>query len=87
MTEIRCVKCNRLLMKAKTPYEVESKCPKCGYINHLSSSGSLFGMDIITDHRMKENTFKLINNITVSEDSIFSEDKLIKVLNKLPEVR
>ena len=34
MTEIRCVKCRRLLMKAETA-KAEVKCPKCGYLNHL----------------------------------------------------
>ena len=35
MTEIRCKKCNRLLMKAERSWKVEIKCPKCGYLNHL----------------------------------------------------
>ena len=32
MTEIRCKKCNRLLMKAESVH-AEIKCPKCGYLN------------------------------------------------------
>jgi len=38
MTEIRCVKCRRLLFKVD-PYEgfgIEIKCPKCGYVNKLN---------------------------------------------------
>jgi phage FluMu protein Com len=34
MTEIRCKKCNRLLMKAAACYG-EIKCPKCGYCNEI----------------------------------------------------
>ena len=36
MTEIRCKKCNRLLMKAEKIY-AEIKCPKCGYKNLIMS--------------------------------------------------
>jgi phage FluMu protein Com len=33
MTEIRCKKCNRLLMKvSKVSDSIEIKCPKCGYL-------------------------------------------------------
>ncbi len=31
MTEIRCKKCKRLLLKA-TEIQGEMKCPKCGYV-------------------------------------------------------
>lgn len=34
MTDIRCVKCNRLLMKAVT-VNGEIKCGKCGFINKV----------------------------------------------------
>ena len=34
MTEIRCVKCGRLLLKANY-IEGEVKCPKCHYINKM----------------------------------------------------
>jgi len=34
MTEIRCVKCNRLLLRASHA-KGEVKCPKCGYYNHV----------------------------------------------------
>lgn len=37
MTEIRCKKCNRLLMKADRGC-CEIKCPKCGYVNHINMS-------------------------------------------------
>jgi phage FluMu protein Com len=45
MVEIRCKKCNRLLMKAEEPEidissapyfeerDIEIKCPKCGYLH------------------------------------------------------
>ena len=33
MTEIRCVKCKRLLMKIDTEGAlIETKCPKCNYL-------------------------------------------------------
>ena len=47
MTEIRCKKCNRLLLKvgeheldfASAPFfeptKIEIKCPKCNYVNNL----------------------------------------------------
>ena len=34
MTEVRCKKCNRLLMKGIV-VEVQIKCPKCGYMNFI----------------------------------------------------
>ncbi len=37
MTDLRCVKCNRLLMKA-IHFNGEIKCPKCGFINNISKS-------------------------------------------------
>jgi len=40
MTEIRCVKCNRLLMKGQV-FQAEIKCPKCGYLNHLRTISTL----------------------------------------------
>jgi len=42
LTEIRCVKCKRLLMKAEYEKDrninvkVEIKCPKCGYVNKFT---------------------------------------------------
>lgn len=37
MREIRCKKCNRLLMKTDGGSSViECKCPKCGYFNKIS---------------------------------------------------
>ncbi len=38
MREIRCKKCNRLLMKGEI-IEVEIKCPKCGYVQILRGEG------------------------------------------------
>lgn len=38
MTEIRCVKCKRLLMKGRIEV-IQIKCPKCGYLNHLKRTG------------------------------------------------
>ena len=37
MTEIRCVKCNRLLFKFNggTWSDTEHKCPKCGTLNKI----------------------------------------------------
>ena len=39
MTEIRCKKCNRLLMRVSDGIhegtQVEVKCPKCGYLNEI----------------------------------------------------
>ena len=48
MTEIRCKKCNRLLMKAKFVY-AEIQCPKCGYKQEAS------GVDL-TEHYKKKVT-------------------------------
>lgn len=37
MTEIRCKKCNRLLLKAERGHNViECKCTKCGFLNRIS---------------------------------------------------
>jgi phage FluMu protein Com len=33
MTEIRCKKCNRLLLKTISDFQGEVKCAKCGYLN------------------------------------------------------
>ncbi len=36
MTEIRCVKCRRLLFRAKGyKGQIEIKCPKCGYTSEI----------------------------------------------------
>ncbi len=41
MTEIRCVKCRRLLMKAEGLLgRAEIKCPKCGYYNSINMNDS-----------------------------------------------
>ena len=51
MTEIRCVKCNRLLMKSNgngsKGLVLEVKCPKCGFI-HSYSLGE-FSIDELLD--------------------------------------
>lgn len=41
MTEIRCVKCNRLLFKSNGKWDdpIEIKCPKCSYLNHIIGVG------------------------------------------------
>lgn len=31
--EVRCAKCDRLLMKTSANGDIEIKCPKCGFIN------------------------------------------------------
>lgn len=42
MTEIRCKKCNRLLMKANSLF-AEIKCPKCSYKNLIQfDKGNFF---------------------------------------------
>jgi phage FluMu protein Com len=39
MNEIRCKKCNRLLMKVDNGFcVIECKCPKCGYYNKTDLS-------------------------------------------------
>jgi len=40
VTDIRCVKCNRLLLRAIVLVHGEIKCPKCGFINNISKSQS-----------------------------------------------
>ena len=47
MTEIRCVKCRRLLMKAKT-VDAEIKCPKCGYTQKCCYTQNLMESKIWT---------------------------------------
>jgi LSD1 subclass zinc finger protein len=60
MTEIRCVKCRRLLFKAKGAFHVETKCPKCGYLNRIGSEGcTLNGVSILIDEDMKANEWKI----------------------------
>ncbi len=45
MTEIRCVKCRRLLMKVEdNKGTIEIKCPKCGHINRIMTSPSTKNM-------------------------------------------
>ncbi|QPJ62939.1 MAG: Com family DNA-binding transcriptional regulator [Candidatus Nitronauta litoralis] len=39
--QIRCRKCNRLLMKGEVHY-IEIKCPKCGYLQTVSHPENLF---------------------------------------------
>ncbi len=60
MTEIRCVKCYRLLLKAKGPFHVEIKCGKCGYINKIGSEGATInGIMFLIDEDMEENEWKI----------------------------
>ena len=40
LSEIRCRKCNRLLMKGDV-LQIEIKCPKCGYMQKLRADGVL----------------------------------------------
>ncbi|MFO0753495.1 MAG: Com family DNA-binding transcriptional regulator [Thermodesulfovibrionales bacterium] len=40
MKEIRCRKCNRLLMKGEVEV-VEIKCPKCGYVQRIDRKGEV----------------------------------------------
>ena len=39
LKEIRCRKCNRLLMKGDI-LKVEIKCPKCGHIQKIGENGA-----------------------------------------------
>jgi len=52
MTEIRCKKCNRLLMKSEAA-RGEIKCGKCGFINHIDHNiirvGSMIGPKVKFD--------------------------------------
>ncbi len=48
MTEIRCVKCGRLLMKVDKSFDgsiqptIEIKCPKCKFVNKLGGRTFIF---------------------------------------------
>lgn len=53
MTEIRCVKCRRLLMKA-TRFDGEIKCPKCGYVNNIIIPENIAQFIISTDKDLKD---------------------------------
>ncbi|MGR6836598.1 Com family DNA-binding transcriptional regulator [Syntrophomonas erecta] len=33
--DFRCKKCNKLLGRCRGEYELEIKCPRCGFINYL----------------------------------------------------
>ena len=80
MTEIRCVKCRRLLMKAENLIgEIEIKCPKCGfidlveikiqdgkYINIVESTIDLIKFRVsMAEHNIKE--AKRLNLPTIEE--------------------
>lgn len=39
MTDIRCKRCRRLLMKGRVKF-IEIKCPKCGYIQTIEGGES-----------------------------------------------
>ena len=51
MTEIRCKKCNRLLMKSRECLGAEVKCPKCGYMNHIE-------IYVITEERPSKGSYE-----------------------------
>lgn len=42
MRDIRCRKCNRLLMRGEVEV-VEIKCPKCGYVQRIGREGEVKG--------------------------------------------
>ncbi|MBZ0156172.1 MAG: Com family DNA-binding transcriptional regulator [Alphaproteobacteria bacterium] len=42
MRDIRCRKCNRLLMKGEVEV-VEIKCPKCGYVQRIGREREVKG--------------------------------------------
>ena len=47
MTEIRCVKCKRLLMKTDmVEGTISVKCGKCGYVNTVIYKTSAVGMTL-----------------------------------------
>jgi len=49
MKEIRCRKCNRLLMKGEV-LKIEIKCPKCGYIQSFLGERP-WGKEVIRNKR------------------------------------
>jgi LSD1 subclass zinc finger protein len=64
MTEVRCVKCRRLLFKAEGSFKTEIKCPKCKYINKISSVGTTLSMGdsrvfVLVDENAKENEWQV----------------------------
>jgi len=49
MTEIRCKKCNRLLMKAESLF-AEIQCPKCHYRNLIQFDEKRFMIQLDGDN-------------------------------------
>jgi len=74
MTDIRCVKCNRLLMKIDWGQahalmdgkpSAEVKCPKCGYLNRFTMNMKAQIIvkpliNIIVDPNLKEDEWRII---------------------------
>ncbi len=50
--EIRCKKCNGLLLKGEI-VDIEIKCRKCGYVSKIWTSDSLRFVDIVEMVREK----------------------------------
>ena len=57
MNEIRCKKCNGLLLKGKI-IDIEIKCRKCGYVSHIWNYGHMNykEMHILTEGQLDEIT-------------------------------
>ena len=48
LTEIRCIRCNRLLFKGQVEW-VEIKCPKCRYCQVITSTSHCFVPEKMAD--------------------------------------
>jgi len=69
MTDVRCVKCRKLLFKVtKNGHsEVEVKCPKCGYLNNVYVTESFVVSD---DPDLPKNIIKFVSKDKVEEFKI-----------------
>ncbi len=58
MTDIRCPKCNRLLMRAQA-VKGEIKCGKCGFICKIDM---MLGFAIIEDPELSSGEWRILPN-------------------------
>jgi len=74
LTEIRCLKCNRLLFRAEDWIgKIEIKCPKCGFIDMISicvHNGRKVAKALLSKEMIKNAKF----------DAIGYEEKRLKTL-------
>ena len=76
MTEIRCKKCNRLLMEASVVL-AKIKCPKCGYVQEFGDAD----LKKFKDKKIDSITYQFIPKFGSEVDNRFSpaEIKFVSV--------